>query len=84
LLYLEEHHPSDGKPAMNIDTLWALALLIYIVPFGIGQISYDDSLRAKKRLNPEQPVLENRRFLAIELLWAAGLGAFLLAWHLSR
>lgn len=69
---------------MNIDTWWTLALLIYVVPFGILQISYDDGLRAQKRLNPERPVLENRRFLIIESLWAVGLAALLWAWDLTR
>lgn len=69
---------------MSIDLLWGLALLIYVVPFGILQISYDDGLRAQKRLNPERPVFENRRFLVIESLWSVGLAALLLAWDLTR
>ena len=69
---------------MNFNSWWTLALLLYVVPFGLWQISYDDGLRAQKRRHPERPVLEDRRFLAVELLWAVGLVALFWVRHLDR
>lgn len=67
---------------MNEQALWGLLLIIYVVPFGLWQISEYNTIEARRKLYPGRASEERQdnRFTNLSLLWCVGLVAALAAW----